>query len=151
MYYACSSILKNSPCIFIGLMKERWSNQEEWDRRDMWHVWGRNTYRVLIGTPEGRRPLGRPRSRWENNTKMDLQDLGWGAWTWSIWLRTETGSGLLWMWYRTIGFHKMRGSSWLAEDLFASLEGLCYMQLVRNEEAQFKAALRRYLITNCCW
>ena len=31
--------------------------------------------------PEGKRPLGRPRRRWEDNIKKDLQDLGWGAWT----------------------------------------------------------------------
>jgi hypothetical protein len=34
---------------------------------------GRGAYRILVGTPEGRKPLGRPRRRWENNIKMDLQ------------------------------------------------------------------------------
>jgi len=34
----------------------------------------RGVYRVLVGKPEGKRPLGRPRHRWENNIKMDLQD-----------------------------------------------------------------------------
>jgi hypothetical protein len=34
--------------------------------------------RILVGRPEGRRPLGRPRHRWEDNIKMDLQDVGWG-------------------------------------------------------------------------
>jgi hypothetical protein len=38
---------------------------------------GRGAYRVLVGRPEGRRPLGRPRSRWEDNIKMDLQEVGW--------------------------------------------------------------------------
>jgi hypothetical protein len=38
----------------------------------------RCAYRILVGRPEGRRPLGRPRRRWENNIKMDLQDVGWG-------------------------------------------------------------------------
>jgi hypothetical protein len=38
----------------------------------------RGGYRVLMGKPEGRRPLGRPMHRWENNIKMDLQELGWG-------------------------------------------------------------------------
>jgi len=33
-------------------------------------------YRVLLGKPEGKRPLGRPRRRWEDNVKMDLQELG---------------------------------------------------------------------------
>jgi hypothetical protein len=56
---------------------------------------GRGAYRVLVGRPEGRRPLGRPRRRWEDNIKMDLQDEGWGAWTGLIWLRIGTGGGLL--------------------------------------------------------
>jgi hypothetical protein len=38
----------------------------------------RGTYRILVGRPEGRRPLRRPRRRWEDNIKMDLQDVGWG-------------------------------------------------------------------------
>jgi hypothetical protein len=38
----------------------------------------RGAYRVLVGKPEGRRPLGRPRSRWEDNIKMDLGEVGWG-------------------------------------------------------------------------
>jgi hypothetical protein len=38
----------------------------------------RGVYRVLVWKPEGKRPLGRPRSRWEDNIKMDLQDVGGG-------------------------------------------------------------------------
>jgi hypothetical protein len=38
----------------------------------------RGSYRALVGKPEGRRPLGRPRHRWENNIKMYLQEIGWG-------------------------------------------------------------------------
>jgi hypothetical protein len=34
-------------------------------------------YRALVGKPEGRRPLGRPRRRWEINNKMDLREVGW--------------------------------------------------------------------------
>jgi hypothetical protein len=56
---------------------------------------GRCAYRVLVGRPEGRRPLGRPRRRWEDNIKVDLQEVGWGAWTGLIWLRIGTGGGLL--------------------------------------------------------
>ena len=41
----------------------------------------RGAYRVLVGKPEGKRSLGRPRHRWEDNIKMDLQDGGWGVWT----------------------------------------------------------------------
>jgi len=36
---------------------------------------GRGVHRVLVGKPEGKRPLGRPRRRWEGNIKMDLQEL----------------------------------------------------------------------------
>jgi hypothetical protein len=56
---------------------------------------GRGAYRYLVGRPEGRRPLGRPKRRWEDNIKMDLQEVGWGAWTGLIWLRIGTGGGLL--------------------------------------------------------
>jgi hypothetical protein len=55
----------------------------------------RGAYRVLVGKPEGRRPLGRPRRRWEDNIEMDLREVGWGAWTGSIWLRIGTGGELL--------------------------------------------------------
>jgi hypothetical protein len=49
-----------------------------------------------VGRPEGRRPLGRPRRRWEDNIKMDLQEVGLGgAWTGLVWLRIGTGGGLL--------------------------------------------------------
>jgi len=45
---------------------------------------GRDVYRVLVGKPEGRRPLGRPRRRWEDNIRMDLRAVGCGLWTgWS--------------------------------------------------------------------
>jgi hypothetical protein len=40
---------------------------------------GRNVYRVLVGKPEGKRPLGRPRGRWEDGIKMDLREIGWGG------------------------------------------------------------------------
>jgi hypothetical protein len=55
----------------------------------------RGTYGVFMGKPEGKRPLGRPRCRWENNIKIDLQDVGWEAWTRLIWLRIETGGRIL--------------------------------------------------------
>jgi len=45
-------------------------------------VEGRGVYRVLVGKSEGKRPLGRPRRRWEDNTKMDLQKVGCGGMDW---------------------------------------------------------------------
>jgi hypothetical protein len=42
----------------------------------MWHALGRGVYRVLVGRPEGKRPLGRSRRRWEDNIKMDLKEIG---------------------------------------------------------------------------
>jgi hypothetical protein len=39
----------------------------------------RGVYRVLVGKPEGKRPAGRPRRRWEDNIKMDLQEVGCGS------------------------------------------------------------------------
>jgi hypothetical protein len=42
----------------------------------------RGVYRVLVGRPEGKRPLGRPRRRWEGNIKMDLQEVGGGREDW---------------------------------------------------------------------
>jgi hypothetical protein len=43
---------------------------------------GRGEYRILVGRSEGRRPLGRPRRRWEDNIKMDLLEVGWGGMDW---------------------------------------------------------------------
>jgi hypothetical protein len=52
-------------------------------------------YMNLVGRPEGRKPLGRRRNRWEDNIKMDLQEVGWwGAWTGLIWLKIGTGGRL---------------------------------------------------------
>ena len=60
-------------------------------------VWGkrRDAYMVLMGKPNGKRPLGRSRRRWENNIKMDLQDIGWGGWTELIFLSIGTSGRLL--------------------------------------------------------
>jgi hypothetical protein len=43
---------------------------------------GRGVYRVLVGKLEGKRPLGRPRRRWEDNIKMDLKEVGCGGMDW---------------------------------------------------------------------
>jgi hypothetical protein len=56
----------------------------------------RNADRVLVGTLEGRRSLGRPRRKWEDNTKVDLWETGFGEWIGFIWLRIGKGGELLW-------------------------------------------------------
>jgi len=50
---------------------------------------------VLVGKPGGKRPLGRLRSRWEDNIKMDVQEVDVGVWTRSFWLRIGTDGGHL--------------------------------------------------------
>jgi hypothetical protein len=49
---------------------------------------GRGAYRILVGRPEGKRPLGRPRHRWENNIKLDLREIGIDGANW-IWLAQD--------------------------------------------------------------
>jgi hypothetical protein len=46
----------------------------------------RGAYNILVGRPEGRRPLGRPRHRWQDNIKMDLWEIGFRDVVWFIWL-----------------------------------------------------------------
>jgi hypothetical protein len=52
-------------------------------------------YRVLVGKPEGKMPLGRPRGRWEGNTNMVLKKEDGMVWTGFTWLRIGTSEGLL--------------------------------------------------------
>jgi hypothetical protein len=56
---------------------------------------GRNMYRVLVGKPEGKSSLGRPRCRREDGIKMDLREIGWGVWSVFTWLRIGIVGGLL--------------------------------------------------------
>jgi hypothetical protein len=66
--------LYSSPNI-IRVIKSR---RIRWARRVARMGETRGANRILVGRPEGRRPLGRPRRRWEDNIKMDLQEVGWG-------------------------------------------------------------------------
>jgi hypothetical protein len=52
----------------------------------------KNTYRILVEKPEGKRPLGRPRCRLVDNIKVDLREIGWIG---LIWLRIGSSGGLL--------------------------------------------------------
>jgi hypothetical protein len=55
----------------------------------------RNVYRGLMGKPEGKRPLGRPRRRWEDGIRMDLREIGWVSVDWIQLAQNRTGGGLL--------------------------------------------------------
>jgi hypothetical protein len=54
----------------------------------------RKLYKVLVGKPKGKRPLGRTRHRWEHVIRMDLEGTGW-VWSGFNWLRKGDGGGLL--------------------------------------------------------
>jgi hypothetical protein len=55
----------------------------------------RKVFKVLVGKPEGRRPLGRPRRRWEDGIRMDLREIDLGVWIGFDCLRTGAGGVLL--------------------------------------------------------
>jgi hypothetical protein len=56
----------------------------------------RNAYRILVGKPEGKRPLGRSTCRWVENIEIDLREMGWDGVVWIglMWLRIATSVGL---------------------------------------------------------
>jgi hypothetical protein len=60
----------------IKSKRMRWAGHitRKWEKR--------NAYRILVGKPEGKRPLGRPRRRSEENVEMDLRDIQWGGMDW---------------------------------------------------------------------
>jgi hypothetical protein len=55
----------------------------------------RKVYKFLVGKPEGKRPLGRPRRRWENGIRINLREICLEVWIGFDWLRIGTGGGLL--------------------------------------------------------
>jgi hypothetical protein len=55
----------------------------------------RGVHRVLVGKPEGKRPLGRPRRRWEDNIKKDVEEVGGGRRDWMKLAQDRTGGGHL--------------------------------------------------------
>jgi hypothetical protein len=55
----------------------------------------RNAYRLLLGKPEGKRPLGRPQHRWVDNIRMDLGEVDGVMWTGLVWFRIGTDGELL--------------------------------------------------------
>jgi hypothetical protein len=70
-------------------------------RRMMWEEYvarmreETKVYKVLVGTPEGKRPLGRPRRMWEDGIRIDLRETGWGVWIGFDWLKIEICGELL--------------------------------------------------------
>jgi hypothetical protein len=55
----------------------------------------RSGYKILVGKPEGKSPLGRPRLKWEDNIRLYFREIGWEVWNGFIWLRIWASSGLL--------------------------------------------------------
>ena len=72
---------------------------------------GRGVQRVLVGKPEGKRPLGRPRRRWEDNIKMDLQEVGGGCEDWMELAQDRDGWRALVSTVMNLRVPKMRGIS----------------------------------------
>jgi hypothetical protein len=73
--------------------------------------WGRNVYRILVGKPEEKRPLWRPRCRWEDNIKMNLQEVGRGVMDWIELVQDRDRWRALVNAVMNLRFHKMRGIS----------------------------------------
>jgi hypothetical protein len=117
------------------------------NKKDRWagHVArmgeSRRACRLLVGKRQVRGPLGRPRLKWGIIIKWIFEKGAGGAWTGSNLLRVGTGGGILRMRWWTFGFHEVRGISWVAEDLLASQEGLCSVELVS----------RRFISLNQHW
>jgi hypothetical protein len=65
-----------------GIVRVIKSRRLRWAGHVSRMVEGRGVYRVLVGKPEGKRPLGRPRLRWEDNIRMDLQEVRCGCDEW---------------------------------------------------------------------
>ena len=77
---------------------------------------GRGVHRVLVGKPEGKRPLGRPRRRWENDNKMDRQEVGGSCGDWMELAQDRERWRALVSTVRNLQVPKMRGISWLAAE-----------------------------------
>jgi hypothetical protein len=71
--------LYSSPCI-LRMIK---SGRMRWAGHAVRMGEKRNAYRILVGKPGGKSPLGRPRRRWADNIKVDLREIGWGGRDWS--------------------------------------------------------------------
>jgi hypothetical protein len=86
-----------------------------------------------VGKPEGKRPLERPRRKWEDNIKTDLKEIWWGGMDLIHLAQDREQWRALVNTVMKFGFHKI-GHSWAAERLAASQEGLSSMELVSSLE-----------------
>jgi len=77
---------------------------------------GRGVYRILVEKPEGKRPLGRPRRRWEDNIKMDIQEVGRGCGDWMELAQDRDRWRALVSTVMNLGVRKLRGISGLAAE-----------------------------------
>ena len=72
----------NSLYSSLNIVRVIKSRRMRWARHVARMEEGRGVHKVLVGKPEGKRPLGRPRRRWEDNIKMDIQEVGRGCGDW---------------------------------------------------------------------
>ena len=79
----------------------------------------RGVYRVLVEKPGGKRRLGRTKHRWEDNFKIDFLEVGWGSMDWIELAQDRDRWRTLVHAVMNIGFHKVQGISWLAENWLA--------------------------------
>jgi hypothetical protein len=68
--------------IYVNLYKYCQVKEDEMGRACSTNGGEEESYRILVGTPEGKRPLGRPRRRWVDNIKMDHREIGWDGMDW---------------------------------------------------------------------
>jgi hypothetical protein len=87
------------------------SRRMRWEGQVVHMAEGRGVYRVLVEKPEGKRPMGRPRRRWESNIKMDLQEVGGGCGDWMELAQDRERWRALVSMVRDLRVPKMRGIS----------------------------------------
>jgi hypothetical protein len=88
-------ILHNEELVSFARYSENKSKRMTWGRHVASVGEERNAHRILVGKPEGKRPLGRPGSSWKDNIKMGLREIGWGGMNWIDLVQDRTGGGLL--------------------------------------------------------